>query len=225
MHFQQKVPERKTIMDLRKQFEQYHYLSLLKGDRAADFQLDISYFLEEENRVPKELLDIFISCQGDELFLLLRADGRDIHALCEEWDQKTSVFAAFGSEDRAVLRKLKYNIIQIILCRDENVDRTEEGSLNITRKIILPYDTEADGTIEIPDMEAVELPFYMISSGEFSLNSNTVSRLEYCMSGKMPELLFQKRKSGRGQNRTFELGEYEQIEGWLRNVYQEREGN
>lgn len=39
------------------------------------------------------------------------------------------------------------------------------------------------------------------------------------------EVLFQEKKSGRGNKETFESKTYEKIEEWLKHVYQERENN
>ena len=212
-------------MKFLEQFEKYNYKSLLQEDVAKAFLLDISYFLDEKNKKPEELCDIYISNQGDEMFVLLFGDKRDIHTMCNEWDNKVSIFVAFGSENRKVLRKIKYNIIEIILCKDRDIDREEESSLNITRKIILPYDIDDAGTVEIPDEEAVEIPFYMIPTSDFSLNKRKIEALEKCMPEKGLEVLFQEKKSGRGNKETFESKTYEKIEEWLKHVYQERENN
>lgn len=58
-------------MKFLEQFEKYNYKSLLQEDVAKAFQLDISYFLDEKNKKPEELCDIYISNQGDEMFVLL----------------------------------------------------------------------------------------------------------------------------------------------------------
>lgn len=92
-------------MKFLEQFEKYNYKSLLQEDVAKAFQLDISYFLDEENKKPEELCDIYISNQGDEMFVLLFGDKKDIHIMCNEWDNKVSIFVAFGSENRKVLKK------------------------------------------------------------------------------------------------------------------------
>ena len=145
--------------------------------------------------------------------------------MCDEWDNRVSIFVAFGSENRSLLRKMKYNIIEIILCKDKQRDRSEEGSLKVTRKIILSYDIESDGTIVIPDTEAVEIPFYMISTSDFLLNEENIKTLKKCMPKEDLKILFQENKKGRGINSTFEKEYYDKIEEWLKDVYQERESN
>lgn len=210
-------------MKFLEQFEKYNYKSLLHENVAKAFQMDISYFWDEQNKKPEELCDIYISDRGDEMFILLFGDKKNIHSLCNEWDNKVSVFVAFGSENRKVLRKIKYNVIEIILCKNKDIDREEESSLNITRKIILPYKIDDDGSVEIPDEEAVEIPFYMIPTSDFSLNKKQVEALEKCMPEKELEVLFQENKSGRGNRKTFESKTYEKIEEWLKHVYQERQ--
>lgn len=97
--------------------------------------------------------------------------------------------------------------------------------MNITRKIILPYDIDDSGTVEIPDEEAVEIPFYMIPTSDFSLNKKKIEALGKSMPEKELEVLFQENKSGRGNVKTFESKTYEKIEEWLKHVYQERESN
>lgn len=210
-------------MKLKKLFEENNYKSILMGETAKSIQLDASYFLNEDHTKPEELYDIYISSHGDELFLLLFGDERDIHILCEEWDRKVSIFVSFASDNKDVLWNIKYNVVEIILCKDENVDRKEEGSLNITRKIILPYNIEDDGEIEIPEEEVVEIPFYLIPTSDFLQNEGKVKALENCMPEKEIKILFQKNKTGKGGKKTFEQEDYEKIEGWLRYVYQKCE--
>ena len=212
-------------MKLEEQFKKYNYKSLLQKEIAKMFQFDISYFLNEEKQKPAELCDIYISSQGDEIFILLFGDGRDIHTLCEEWDNKVSVFTAFGSDNRKALRKIKYNVIEIILCKDKNADYTEEGSLNITRKLIIPYDIAEDGSILISDEEMIEIPFYMIPSSDFLVNEEKIKALKKCMPEENLEILFQENKKSRGKKETFEKKDYAKIEEWLKNVYQECKNN
>ena len=210
-------------MKLLEQFEKYNYKSLLKEEIASSFQVDIDYFLDENKKKPEELYGIYISSRGDEIFLLLIVNNKNIRRMCEEWDRKVSMFVAFGSEERVVLRRFKYNIIEIILCKEQNIDRTEESSLNVTRKIILPYDIEDDGTILIPDEEIVELPFYMIPINDFAPNEESKKKLEKSMPKEGLEILFQENKKGRGAKKTFDKEYYDKIEEWLKHVYQERE--
>lgn len=98
-------------------------------------------------------------------------------------------------------------------------------SLKVTRKIILSYDIESDGTIVIPDTEAVEIPFYMIPTSDFLLNEENIKTLKKCMPKEDLKILFQENKKGRGINSTFEKEYYDKIEEWLKDVYQERESN
>ena len=63
-------------MKFLEQFEKYNYMSLLQEDVAKAFQLDISYFLDEKNKKPEELCDIYISNQGEKcLFCCLVIKG------------------------------------------------------------------------------------------------------------------------------------------------------
>lgn len=57
------------------------------------------------------------------------------------------------------------------------------------------------------------------------LTKRKIEALEKCMPEKGLEVLFQEKKSGRGNKETFESKTYEKIEEWLKHVYQERENN
>ena len=132
----------------------------------------------ENDRIPKELKYIYISKTCDELFLVIDGRKQGINELCEKWDQKISIFIAFGSEEENITKKLKYNVIQIILCDDTISDRSEEGSLNVSRKMLLPCMINEEEDIIIPDTEVVEIPFYTMPVGDFEVNSLIVNNLK-----------------------------------------------
>ena len=87
----------------------------------------------------------------------------------------------FGSRNKELLGNLKYNAIQIILHENPIIDRSEEGSLNVTRKILLPCTFKGNGMIEIKDDEAVGIPFYLIPAGDFKVNEEFISQLNACL--------------------------------------------
>lgn len=115
------------------------------------------------------------------MFFVLDGREYDLTELCKKWDQKISAFMTFGSKNKKVLRKLKYNAIQIILYENTIIDRSEEGSLNVTRKILLPCTFMRNGMTEIKDDEAVGIPFYLIPAGDFKVNEEFISQLNDCL--------------------------------------------
>ncbi len=214
-------------MILREQFENNKYQSILQKQNALDRKLYINFFYDDDNQIPKEVFDIYISAHGDELFLILNGDNQNIPKLCKGWDEKISSFMVFGSDERLVLRNLKYNVIQIILCSGEIIDRTAEGSLNISRKLILSYEMNAEGEIEIPDEEAVEIPFYLIPAGDFRIDEEIAKELSICMpESNNLEFLYSPRKKEKNiktgtPKMSFSENEYKIIEEWLKDAHSE----
>lgn len=131
----------------------------------------------------------------------------------------------FGSKDKEILRKLKYNVIQIILYENPIVDRSEEGSLNVTRKILLPCSFKKNGVIEVQDDEAVEIPFYLIPVGDFKVNEEFVTELNDCLPQdergefeflSLKRKLVQKRVDDNNVlKKNFIKEEYDKIKEWL----------
>ena len=122
-------------MKLREQFEKYNYKSILQNDELCS--LDISYFLDENKKVPEELLDIYISSQGDEIVILLNGDKKDIHTMCDEWDNKINVsgilkFKDARSEDRVSVEVcVKDGDEEHIICRKQEKDELECSSRGV----------------------------------------------------------------------------------------------
>ncbi len=178
-------------MNLIDIFQKYKYYSILTKEEAARFQLIIDYFYEDDV-IPKDLKGLYLSKNQDELFLVIDGRDKDITELCQKWDKKISSFIAFGTEDREVIKKLKYNVVQIVLYSSgETVDQSEEGSLNISRKILLSCDSITDEIISISEDEAVEIPFYIVPVEGFQLNSQIISELkEKVPNSELNELKF-----------------------------------
>ena len=221
-------------MILSKQFEENKYQSILQEEDAINRKLFIDILYDENNQIPEELVDIYISIHGDELFLILKGDYKDIHEMTTRWDEKISSFMVFGSDDRSVLKNLKYNVIQIILCSEEIVDRSVEGSLNVSRKLIFSYEVNEEGKIEIPDEEAVEIPFYLIPAGDFKLDEEISGKLSACLPlSNDLDFLYSPRKKEKNLKKgetslsTMSFGEteYKIIEEWLKNAYSESRDN
>lgn len=124
-------------MILQDLFKEYGYSNIdddINGERTGFF---MNYFLDENDKKPSELLGIYLSKNQDELFFVLNGEGKSITRLCQKWDFMIRNFMIFGSEDREVLEQLQYNAVQLILFQSDIIDRAEELSLNISRKIFL----------------------------------------------------------------------------------------
>lgn len=212
-------------MLLQELFEKSNYSNIINEEDAVSFGLSVGMLYDEDEMIPEEFICLYISKTCDELFFVL--DGRecDLMELCKKWDRKISAFMTFGSKDKKILGKLKYNAIQIILYESPLVDRSEEGSLNVTRKILLPCSFKENGMIEIQDNEAVEIPFYLIPVADFKVNEEFVTELNNCLPDDETEdfdflytnrRLVQRRTDGNNiLKKNFEKEQYERIKEWL----------
>lgn len=160
-------------MILQEEFRNNGYLNFLDESVAAQFGIDLEDIFEEK---PDELLGIYISKQGDELFFLLEGDRMNINSLCDRWDDRIRVFTILNGNNEAV-KKLKYNIVQLIVYSGDAPDKNREGNLMITRKIIIKGNVVDRSRVEIDDNEAIELPFHMIPADAFAPDEEQEKRL------------------------------------------------
>lgn len=143
-------------MILQEEFKKSGYKDILVGDTASEYEIDLEDIFEL-NHKPEELLSIFISEQRDELFFLLDGDLEEIDSLCDCWDDRIRVFTIINGKSKA-LHKLKYNIVQLIVYSEDTPDKSREGNLLISRKIIIKGDMADKEQIVIDDDEVIELP-------------------------------------------------------------------
>lgn len=198
------------------------YQNIVDDKSAYAENFDMEYFYDDD-MVPKELLGVYISKHGDEMFLLLNSAGQDINKLCNKWDKKISTFMIFGSNKKSIIKKLKYNVVQIILSEDDVIDRTQEGSLNVSRKIIIPCTFDNTGRVVINDEEALELPFVLIKTNEAVQRNDIFAELSELLPKEDSDMEFLKipRKRERkvlGQDGVLVKSfpdEFEQIKEWL----------
>lgn len=198
------------------------YRNIVGDNNVYTENFNMEYFYDEDV-VPKELLGIYISKHWDELFLLLNSAGQDINELCSKWDKKISSFMVFGSNKKNIINKLKYNVVQIVLYEGDIIDRTQEGSLNVSRKIIIPCIFDNTGRVMINDEVALELPFVLIKTNETVQRSEIFAELAELLPKEDSEMEFLKtpRKRERkilGQNGVLVKSfpdEFEQIKEWL----------
>lgn len=208
-------------MILQKEFKKSGYKDILVGDTASEYEIDLEDIFEL-NHKPEELLSIFISEQRDELFFLLDGDLEEIDSLCDCWDDRIRVFTIINGKSKA-LHKLKYNIVQLIVYSEDTPDKSREGNLLISRKIIIKGDMADKEQIVIDDDEVIELPFHMIPVDAFAPDEEQMKQLSQLLpeNEDLLELLEKKRKKVNRKekegvlDKSFEVQDYEKIKDWL----------
>lgn len=207
-------------MILQEEFKKSGYKDILVGDTASEYEIDLEDIFEL-NHKPEELLSIFISEQRDELFFLLDGDLEEIDSLCDCWDDRIRVFTIINGKSKA-LHKLKYNIVQLIVYSEDTPDKSREGNLLISRKIIIKGDMADKEQIVIDD-EVIELPFHMIPVDAFAPDEEQMKQLSQLLpeNEDLLELLEKKRKKVNRKekegvlDKSFEVQDYEKIKEWL----------
>ena len=208
-------------MIFQDEFKKSGYKDILVGDTASEYEIDLEDIFEL-NHKPEELLSIFISEQRDELFFLLDGDLEEIDSLCDCWDDRIRVFTIINGKSKA-LHKLKYNIVQLIVYSEDTPDKSREGNLLISRKIIIKGDMADKEQIVIDDDEVIELPFHMIPVDAFAPDEEQMKQLSQLLpeNEDLLELLEKKRKKVNRKekegvlDKSFEVQDYEKIKEWL----------
>ena len=208
-------------MILQEEFKKSGYKDILVGDTASEYEIDLEDIFEL-NQKPEELLSIFISEQRDELFFLLDGDLEEIDSLCDYWDDRIRVFTIINGKSK-VIHKLKYNIVQLIVYSGDTPDKSREGNLLISRKIIIKGDMADKEQIVIDDEEVIELPFHMIPADAFAPDEEQMKQLSQLLpeNEDLLALLEKKRKKVNRKEKEgvldkyFEVQDYEKIKEWL----------
>ena len=209
-------------MILQEEFKTNGYKDLLVGDIASKYEINLEDIFDLDQK-PEELLSIFISDQRDELFFLLNGDLAEIDSLCDVWDDRIRVFTIINGKSEAI-HKLKYNIVQLIVYSERIPDRSPEGNLLISRKIIIKGDmTDKDGIV-IDDDEVIELPFHMIPTDAFAPDVEQMKRLSQLLpedEGLLALMEKKRKKVNRNEkegvlDKSFGEQDYEMIKGWLK---------
>lgn len=201
-------------------FRKSKYISLLQN-KSDFYKFPLALFMDEEH-MPEELLEVYLSDRGDEMFFILRViEDVNISELCEKWDKKILSFINFGIHigfPSDVMNKIEYNIIQILLCSSD-CDKKVEKSISVSRKIILTCGKED----ELEESQQLLLPFWYEQLVEPVHDSNEVSPLETLLptNEELP-FLYQKRdKLDRrashvtDENMNFTEEEFKAVKGWL----------
>ena len=206
---------------LQDEFKNHGYTDLLEMEIAADCEIDLEDIFDSEQK-PNELLSIFISEQRDELLFVLDGDSMEINSLCDRWDDRIRVFTIINGKVEAI-RKLKYNIVQLIIYSGDTPDKSREGNLLISRKIIIKGDLTNKEHIILDDDETNELPFHMIPTDAFSPDKERMNELR-CLLPEDRDLLsimikpqkrVDRRKGVAVQPKSLKKKDYEKIKEWL----------
>lgn len=209
-------------MILQEEFKKSGYKDILVGNMASEYGINLEDLFDLDQK-PEELLCIFISEQRDDLFFLLDGDLMEINILCDRWDDRIRVFMIINGKAKAI-HKLKYNIVQLIVYSKENLDKSREGNLLISRKILIKGDMTDKNQIVIDDDEVIELPFHMIPTDAFAPDVEQMKRLSQLLPKDegLLALMEKKRKRVNRKERegvldkSFEVQDYEQIKEWLK---------
>lgn len=209
-------------MILQEEFKKSGYKDILVGNMASEYGINLEDLFDLDQK-PEELLCIFISEQRDDLFFLLDGDLMEINTLCDRWDDRIRVFMIINGKAKAI-HKLKYNIVQLIVYSEENLDKSREGNLLISRKILIKGDMTDKNQIVIDDDEVIELPFHMIPTDAFAPDVEQMKRLSQLLPKDegLLALMEKKRKRVNRKERegvldkSFEVQDYEQIKEWLK---------
>ena len=209
-------------MILQEQFENYGYHDLLVDGVANEYKIDLETIFDN-NEKPEELINIFISEQKDELFFVLNGNSMDINHLCDCWDNRIRIFTLINGNSN-MIQRLKYNIVQLIICSKviTESDKSVEGNLLISRKIIVKGDITDINTIKINESEAIGLPFYMIPTETVKTDDEKLMLLKKLLPTDNDLLTLLKKKQkidykdkNANWNKSFEPENYNRIKRWL----------
>ena len=209
-------------MILQEEFKKNGYKNLLIGDIASEYEINLEDVFDLEQK-PEALLSIFISDQKDELFFLLDGDLEKIDSLCDYWDDRIRVFMIINGKSKAI-HKLKYNIVQLIVYSKGTPDRSREGNLLMSRKIIIKGDMTDRDRIVIDDDEVIELPFHMIPADAFAPDAEQMKQLSQLLPEDEELLAIMENKRKRVNrnkkegvlDKSFGEQDFEKIKEWLK---------
>lgn len=208
-------------MILQEEFKKNGYKDILIGDIASEYEINLEDIFDL-NQKPEELLNIFISEKKDELFFILDGDLMDIDSLCDCWDNRIRIFIIINGKLKGI-HKIKYNIIQLIVYSGDTPDKSREGHLLISRKIIIKGNMTDKNQIVIDDNEVIELPFHMIPTNAFAPDEKKMRQLKLLLPEDEELLVLMERKHRKvnkkeknGElDKSFETQDYERIREWL----------
>lgn len=209
-------------MILQEEFNNNGYENLLNSGNASEYGIHLEDIYDLED-APRELLGLYISKQKDELFFLLDGSNNSINDICNSWDERIRIFTIANGRSKEVY-KLKYNIVLLIVCSENEAERSSESNLFTTRKIVICGDISDKNKIIIDEIDAIELPFYMISTNDYSTNEALKAQLNQLLPNdeNLLALMTKERKKEKRNNltstqvKTFNNDEYSLIKEWLK---------
>ena len=208
-------------MILQDEFKSNGYLNLLDSANIIDDEINLEDLFDIDDK-PVELLGIYISQNRDELFFVLDGNIMDINELCDTWDDRIRVFEIINGKNTDIHR-LKYNIVQLIICSDDNPDKNREGNLLVSRKIILKGNMSDRNKIILDDDEAIELPFHMIPIKDFLPDEEQIGLLRRLLPEDESVFSLLKRQHKKAKrkehegiiDKSFSVQDFEKIKEWL----------
>lgn len=214
-------------MVLQEEFQKNGYTDLLVEDIASEYGINLEDIFDSDQK-PEELLSIFVSEQGDELFFLLDGDSKKegergaIASLCDQWDDRIRVFTIMNGKSPTV-QKLKYNIVQLIVYSGITPDKSREGNLLMSRKIIIKGNLTSKERIVIDDDEVIELPFHMIPADAFAPDEEQMKKLRQLVPEdggllkimKTPQERVNRKKGVGVQPKNYAERDFKKIKEWL----------
>lgn len=208
-------------MILQDEFKSNGYLNLLDSANIIDDEINLEDLFDIDDK-PVELLGIYISQNRDELFFVLDGNIMDINELCDTWDDRIRVFVIINGKNTDIHR-LKYNIVQLIICSDDNPDKNREGNLLVSRKIILKGNMSDRNKIILDDDEAIELPFHMIPIKDFLPDEEQIGLLRRLLPEDESVFSLLKRQHKKAKrkehegiiDKSFSVQDFEKIKEWL----------
>lgn len=213
-------------MDIDEIFKDNGYCNLLEN---KDDDIFLQYLIEVNN-IPEELLGIYQSHDMDEIFIVYYIEPTEFENKCHEWDNKIMFLLNHSRIDKELIRKLKLNIVQILLYdKEKEVDKAIERSLDISRKITIPINRNIEDInnerIFIDKKDIYLLPFVRIRKNSQEQNTDLYNSLEKLLPiGE--EYLFMANRITKKQNRnqgsnqsimSLEDKQYKLLEEWIKN--------
>lgn len=209
-------------MKLNECFKRYKYKSLL-SEAVDEKQKKLLNILFNNEERPDELKQIYLSDREDELFVILQVNKENVKELSHEWDAKILAVINFGENlgiDHSWIEKIKYNITQILLHKEEIENKDLEKSIDISRKIFLKCSADD----ELEDNEEVRLPFLYDEFRAAEINEEHNSELKNMLPDKktFPFLYdLHERIDGRSvkakeEQMIFSDEELELVKGWVK---------
>ena len=211
-------------------FERYHYQPLIIDNTDGNRSLEIVMFLQE-NKVPDELRQIYLSKSRDEMFIILQPKPKtNIEDFCNRYDTRIMAFINFGTllgNGHEAIRKLQYNITQILLYTNDKTGNlplmecpdnfSEEKSVSISRKIFV----QCGANDNIDSDNRLLLPFWY---EELKVESPAIDQEEK-LSDLLPNtdavtFLYNKRlkidhRKQLSEQLNFTEEEFASVKGWL----------